>query len=579
MALCPLLPAYRFLSSGVRRPATLFAGAGLLALLLAAGCGDPAPETKKYELPDIDNSPETSAEDSGFRFGDMGSQDASGDPDLFAPEDVSATEADAEADAPDGGPPAGITSCLGHCGILLTDTGNTCSCHASCKNTGDCCEDFEVACSCPSGDAACDDGDDCTTDTCKAGYCSQIPKPGKSCCHLDSECAGADKCTVPKCLEGSCSAQTTNCDDGLACTNDVCDPKTGECIHKLLIGQCAIDGACKKAGDNEPASNGCAICDPGKDPNGWSAKPGMCAIGGECVKSGAVSPDGTCAVCDPAKSSTAWSIKTGSCFIDAKCFQATTPNPANPSCEVCDPATSVSAWSGVTGKCAIEGKCYDSGATDPASPECSVCDPAKNKAGFSLKGGFCLIEGTCAKAGTSPAGMACQVCDTKTPAAWSNKATGATCDDGSVCTTGDKCDASGVCKGSTPVANCCVTDDDCGALAGTAGPCDKAACNLTSGKCALAPIPNCCTDGKCCDIPNKTLLDKNTPCNTFVKNTEYQCSGQEVQKRSVFYGCTGDSPTKCSSDVPGYGDWKTTVTCGAESKCVFDGVTASCKAK
>jgi hypothetical protein len=546
-----------------------------------AGCGEKPAGEKQYTLPDVENLPET--EDSGFRFGEVDNPDGSETDATPSDTSADATETgDVQTDA-DANPPAGITSCKAHCGILLTDVGNACSCHPSCKNDGTCCEDFVVTCSCPTGgDAACDDGDDCTTDTCKNSYCQQIPKPGKSCCHADADCSGGDKCNVAKCIEGSCTLKTTSCDDALTCTNDVCDPANGECIHKLLLGQCAIDGACKKAGDNDPASNGCAICDPGQSTSAWSPKAGTCAIGGECYKSGDFNPAGTCALCDPSKSTSAWTVKAGNCLIDGACFPAKTPNPGNPSCEVCDPTTSTSAWSGVAGKCAIGGVCYASGDADPAAPTCSACDPTKNKAGFSLKAGFCLLDGQCVKAGAGLDGTGgCKSCDpAKSTSAWTAKATGATCDDGSICSTSDKCDATGSCKGAF-TAGCCVSDDDCKTMQAQAGDCEKAACNLASGKCAIVPVPNCCLDGKCCDIPNKTLRAKNTVCNdTISVGIQYQCNGQAVEQRKLFYGCTGDSPTKCSSDTPGYGNWTPTgKVCAVDETCVLVSAsqTPTCK--
>ena len=83
-------------------------------------------------------------------------------------------------------------------------------------------------------------------------------------------------------------------------------------------------------------------------------------------------------------------------------------------------------------------------------------------------------------------------------------------------------------------------------------------------------------------MPAKTVKPANTPCSTFVKNVEYQCDGQDVQKRSIFNGCTGADAAKCSSDTPGYGDWATVKTCGAEEVCTpgaDNGVVPTCKLK
>ena len=46
---------------------------------------------------------------------------------------------------------------------------------------------------------------------------------------------------------------------------------------------------------------------------------------------------------------------------------------------------------------------------------------------------------------------------------------------------------------------------------------------------------------------DKTVKDANTPCSTFVKDVQYQCSGQDVQKRSIFNGCTGSEVGICGN--------------------------------
>jgi hypothetical protein len=223
------------------------------------------------------------------------------------------------------------------------------------------------------------------------------------------------------------------------------------------------------------------------------------------------------------------------------------------------------------GKCAIDGTCYDKDTPDPAAPDCSVCDPAKNKAGFSLKTGFCLIDGSCIKAAAMQAGsFGCATCSVeKSTTAWTAKAATSACDDGTMCTSGDKCDGKGACKGAA-LANCCIADEDCANAIytdGQPGPCEMSACKKALGTCEKQPIVSCCTSGVCCDVGAKTFTAKNTPCSTFVKGVEYQCSGNDAQKREIFNGCTGTDASKCSSDAPGYGPWKTVKTCSSGTAC------------
>ncbi len=65
----------------------------------------------------------------------------------------------------------------------------------------------------------CDDGALCTTDTCLAGVCSNIPD-----CTSNEECDDGDICTTEMCIDGCCTSEPTGNDfdgDGLV---DICDP-------------------------------------------------------------------------------------------------------------------------------------------------------------------------------------------------------------------------------------------------------------------------------------------------------------------------------------------------------------------
>ena len=71
-----------------------------------------------------------------------------------------------------------------------------------------------------------------------------------------------------------------DCDDGLACTNDVCGAD-GVCQHHARAGWCKVAGACVEAGDG-PAE--CRICVPDVNPNGLtSLSGGPCDDGDPCT--------------------------------------------------------------------------------------------------------------------------------------------------------------------------------------------------------------------------------------------------------------------------------------------------------
>lgn len=191
---------------------------------------------------------------------------------------------------------------------------------------------------------------------------------------------------------------------GLAC---VVDP-----------GFCSIDGTCVRVGPNP--QNECQVCDPARNPNGWTNRPdgSACAddgnpctadecINGQCRHSGDTS---------------------GGCLIDGACVPPGTTRPGN-ACQVCDPDRDATGWSNRP-----NGAACDDGNACTRSDTCQagacvggdpvVCRPLDQ----------CHIAGVC-----DP-----DTGDCSNPVAED----GTRCDDDNVCTTGDVCRA-GVCVGET----------------------------------------------------------------------------------------------------------------------------------
>jgi subtilisin family serine protease len=93
-------------------------------------------------------------------------------------------------------------------------------------------------------DGDCDDGSECTDDTCSNTRCSNTPidcfidacttngcDPATGCINDPIQCADADACTVDACdpVVG-CFNTPNDCEDGNPCTVDHCDPAAG-CAH------------------------------------------------------------------------------------------------------------------------------------------------------------------------------------------------------------------------------------------------------------------------------------------------------------------------------------------------------------
>ncbi|MEY3015134.1 MAG: hypothetical protein RIT45_3869 [Pseudomonadota bacterium] len=546
---------------------------------LALGCGEEASGDKDtLSLPTPDAGIDTGGWVFGGDTGDSGSGDAivvgqtdtavdagGGAPDTSATDAAAGDAAVADASADAG--PVEITTCAGSCGLYLE--GNPCHCNHGCVEAGDCCGGsgaFLAACAC-NVDGDCDDANACTLDTCQPKtpqkLCMNLPFEG--CCKNDGDCSGGDGvCSVAACVDGACAVLPKNCDDGVDCTIDTCDPKDGSCQNTLPKTQCQIDGACWKAGDAKPGSGGCQRCEPAIDPKAWTAKPGTCLIDGICVGSGETESGVACRVCLPDKDKNGWSVKAGECFVDGSCY----PDGATAlgsSCAVCDSSQTQTAWSGKAGTCVVGDTCYAAG-EGPAGATCATCNPSQSTAGLTVAEGQCFIDGTCHASGAAkPGSGGCELCEpAKSKTGWTPKL-GLPCDDGDACTKDDACTSALVCKGKPTGGSCCKSDDECSTQVQPAA-CEKAVCK-GNGTCAVEPKTNCCSDGKCCDLPKGEFLPKGAICYEDPKLAEYKCEGGNGWVRKVGYGCTGDSASKCSSSVTGYGAWTLFKSCEGATSC------------
>ncbi len=88
-------------------------------------------------------------------------------------------------------------------------------------------------------DAACDDGDLCTLDTCSPGGCLHRAEEG--CCRADADCGGTTLCAVNRCVDNRCVSVPLSVDDGDACTLDGCDTATGP-FHHPRVEDADADG-------------------------------------------------------------------------------------------------------------------------------------------------------------------------------------------------------------------------------------------------------------------------------------------------------------------------------------------------
>ena len=180
------------------------------------------------------------------------------------------------------------------------DDGDPCTVGETCGEDG-----------CTGGAAACDDGDPCTVDSCDAatGDCTHGSAVEGGVCDDGDPCTGPDQCVA-----GVCAGAPADCDDGVVCTVDGCDPDLG-CTHEGVAGCCLSDPECAPAdpclvGSCDGATGAC-LSAPG--PAGTP-----CDDGDPCTGTD-VCADGVCAgtplVCDDGDPCTtdACSVATGVC--------------------------------------------------------------------------------------------------------------------------------------------------------------------------------------------------------------------------------------------------------------------------
>lgn len=90
----------------------------------------------------------------------------------------------------------------------------------------------------------CNDGNDCTMDSCEAKTGCQYLIQDKA------PCSDGDKCTLGDlCVKDSCEGKVITCADKNACTNDTCDPAVGKCNFTATDGSSCSDGSACTIGD------------------------------------------------------------------------------------------------------------------------------------------------------------------------------------------------------------------------------------------------------------------------------------------------------------------------------------------
>ncbi len=486
------------------------------------------------------------------------------------------------------GATTGVVGCSSTPNILPCDDGSACT-------SGDQCG--QGTCS-PKATADCDDGNPCTDDGCDPGAKSA----SKACVHAPNTapCSDGDACTTSDtCALGACKGGAAlGCDDGNPCTDDACDP-TGKTTGKAGCGHvantkpcddgsaCTGKDACKggvcKGGTVAPCDDGnpctTAWCDAGSGCQN-KANTVACDDGDDCTTAdacaGGVCKGGKPVVCDDGnpctddtcgKGGCAFAANTAPCDDGSVCTKgdacdggACLPGQVS-SCDDDDPCTTDTCLPGVKGQGqGAKGGCVTSPNTAPCD-DGSVCTH-----GERCKGGVC------GKGVVKPCddGNPCTTdgCDAKTGCVF--LAHQGPCSDGNPCTVGDAC-AKGACEsGAAKVCDdgeVCTTDTCAVASAG----------NVSAGSCVATPRSGPCDDGSLCTLGDTcakglckagkaVACDDGNPCTTDGCDAKTGCThSQHTGACTDGNACTqGDTCAK-GACVPGK-----QVACDDDNTCTTD---------
>jgi len=353
-----------------------------------------------------------------------------------------------------------------------------------CRDASDCddglfCNGAEscVAGSCqPGTPPVCDDGAGCTIDSCNEASNACDHTPNHAFCDDGLYCNGAETC-----VEGSCQSGTPpNCDDGVECTTDSCNesmnacdntPNHAFCDDEVFCNgaeRCGATAGCEVGTDPCPDRvcdediDGCLCeedsdCDDGLFCNGIETCDDGTCTGQNDIPCQGPDGDSDCAEsCDEEADSCTASDPDGSlCDDGVFCNGADTCSGGTCSTHVGDPCQGPDGDSDCSESC------------DEALSNCEGADPDEGGCddGLFCKTGDRCLAGICdgkseidCMALDENSGCTVGVCNENTKQCEAQSAIeGQSCSDGSDCTTGDAC-SDGLCQ---PGGSPCSATETC----------------------------------------------------------------------------------------------------------------------
>lgn len=304
-------------------------------------------------------------------------------------------------------------------------------------------------------------------------------------------------------------ASGTNLGNEVACGGEdagVCALDGGA----LSCSGCLIDGECV-GGAIIDDGNPCQICDPARDPQGWSSNDGVtcddglfCTTGDACSGTVCTGQPRECddgvecnglSTCDEAAAScSAATNECGAsalcdvltdtcvdtcegCQVDGVCVPSGTEAPGNP-CLICNPLLATTALSPQNGApcddgafCTVTDQCQG-GQCSSASARACGAGRACNEAANECQCPGCAVSGSCFSAGAANPSNPCQVCDPARSASTFSANTGAFCGSAPTdCSRQDTCNAQGQCSANhQPNGTACTSQPGGACVAGACAP-------------------------------------------------------------------------------------------------------------
>jgi Beta-propeller repeat len=390
-------------------------------------------------------------------------------------------------------------------------------------------------------------------------------------CDDNSTCTKDDYCQAGLCKGTYYGGQ---CADAYGCTEDLCDGKGGCLGNTLKSDWCLISGVCYKDKMNDLAGT-CNTCDVTKSQSSWTPITNSCQIDSKCYKPGDKHPL-QCAECDPTLSKTSWVVKGSMCLISGLCKKPGDKDAI--ACATCDPTKDKYGWTPLANLCKIDGKCYQNGAKHPQS--CAECDPAVKTTAWTVKGSDCLINNVCKKPNDKDS-INCSLCDpTKDKYDWT--AIAGLCKISGTCyKKGDK--HPGLCAECDPAVQATAwtvkTSTDCLIYnvckkSGNKDLSGCASCQPTKSKYVWSALPGLCKIDGTCYTSGATITGSCGTCNPAQSTTAWTPTGTGCVINNACYASGATGPASCGKCDPTKSktDWTVSGTsCLVGSKCYSQG--------